>query len=174
MRSDFMHTTDREFPGAIALAIQQCGVRDPDRSRASGVLQSKTHRSPQRAAVQVFADRRPDSLTAMHSSGIAATSSSDVSTRTSSVCKSRLFTPTMRAPAASARRVLRRVNFHQRFHSELAAQRQQRRSSSGASAATISRNESALAARASHTCHGSTIKSLRNTGSRCRRPCIPQ
>ena len=45
----------------------------------------------------------PLSATATTSSGIAAASASDVSSDTASVRRSRLLTPTSRAPAASAR-----------------------------------------------------------------------
>jgi len=49
------------------------------------------------------AERMPDSLTAMQSSGICSISSNEVSTRTSSVLRLRLLTPIIFAPAAMAR-----------------------------------------------------------------------
>src|SRR5487761_1722153 len=56
-----------------------------------------------RSRVKSSCVRIPDSLTAIHSSGISLTSSSDVSRRTSNVFKSRLFTPIIFASASCAR-----------------------------------------------------------------------
>ncbi len=51
---------------------------------------------------------------------------SDVSTRTSSVRRSRLFTPRMRAPAANALvNSSSRVHFDERLHAQFAAEREQ-------------------------------------------------
>ena len=88
-----------------------------------------------------------------------------VSSVTASVFRSRLLTPTIRAPAASAVELGLVVHLDQRVEAGLAPPSPSRpRSAASSSAATISSTASAPAARASQTCQGSTTKSLRSTG----------
>src|SRR6185437_5126766 len=88
--------------------------------------------------------RRPDSLTAMQSWGIISTSEREVSTRTWKSRRSRLLTPMMRAPAASARSTSSRACTSTRgsMASERPRSSNSRRAASGSTAA-ISRKESA-------------------------------
>src|SRR6185437_1646263 len=108
---------------------------------------------------------RPDSLTATAFSGISWTRSNEVCKLTLKSRRSRLFTPIILALAAFAR-----ASSSREWTSTSGSIPSSRpkasnsASSSLLSTATISRKESAPAALASHTCHGSTMKSLRKIG----------
>jgi len=111
-------------------------------------------------------ERNPDSLTAMHSSGTRPINSNEVSTRTSNVLRSRLFTPIILAPAPSARSISSAVCTSTSASIPIVLPSSSKsRNSSSPSTATINKKLSASFARASHTCHGSKIKSFRSTGN---------
>ena len=113
--------------------------------------------------------RTPDSATRTTSSGIAGARRAKVVRSTSSVLRSREFTPTTRAPASSAR-----VTSSSVWTSTSAVMPSEcTRSTSDvstvcSSAATMRSTMSAPCARASHTWYGVTTKSLRSTGTSTR------